>query len=440
MPEHEEKEHEKIVKSTAVNDDSAKGSLEEMPFVMARSHMPTWPHGSRDRTLPSSIKLRFLSFALLVIVSLSAGFGGGYLATRDNSKTTIQKQQVVLKSQGDLISSIANTVSPSVVSVDVTSQSQTSNNPFFGFDGSGGGGTQESAGTGIIIDKSGLIITNRHVVPAGSTKVSVTLSDGTTFDNVQVIGRTSQSDPLDIAFLKITDTKGKQLTAAQLGDSSQMKIGDSVIAIGNALGQFQNTVTSGIISGHGRSVTAGDSSGSSSSTESLQNLFQTDAAINEGNSGGPLVNLNGQVIGINTAIAGDAQNIGFAIPINDVKGVISNVLTKGKLERPYLGVVYIPVTADVAKTYNLGVQQGAYIPTSSSAGRDVIIAGSPAAKAGLKEGDIITKVDDQAIDASHSLTSLLGQHSVGDKVTLSVYRDSKTITIDVTLDAAPESN
>src|SRR5207249_716858 len=156
--------------------------------------------------------------------------------------------------------------------------------------------------------------------------------DGTELKNVSVIGRTSDSDPLDIAFLKINDKKGKTLTPVKLGDSSKIQVGDKVLAIGNALGQFQNTVTQGIISGYGRSVQAGDSSqlGLSNNTETLQNLFQTDAAINEGNSGGPLVNMSGEVIGINTAIAGGAQNVGFSIPINDVQGLIKSVLNKGK--------------------------------------------------------------------------------------------------------------
>src|SRR5690606_10800678 len=147
-------------------------------------------------------------------------------------------------------------------------------------------------------------------------------SDGTELTDVEVIGRTGSNDPLDIAFLRIRDAKGKQLKAATLGDSGAAQVGDKVVAIGNALGEFQNTVTSGIISGFGRNVVAGDETGS----ETLQNLLQTDAAINQGNSGGPLVNANGEVIGINTAIAGGgAENIGFAIPINDIKGLIKSV-------------------------------------------------------------------------------------------------------------------
>ena len=413
--------------------------ITEPPIVAERSHVPSPAHAASQVVVPSSqpghLKVRFLSAALLVMISSSAGFAGGWLGTHGNENTTIQKQQVVLKSQGQLISSIAKDVGPSVVSVNVTSQTQPTSS-FFGFQGST---EQQSAGTGIIIDKSGLIITNRHVVAAGATKVSVTLSDGTTLDNVQVIGRTADSDPLDVAFLKITDTKGKTLMAAKLGDSSKVGVGDSVVAIGNALGQFQNTVTSGIISGHGRSIQAG-SSGGGTDTESLQNLFQTDAAINVGNSGGPLMNLNGEVIGMNTAVAsGDAQNIGFAIPINDVKGAIDSVVQKGKLERPYIGVVFISVTADTAKRYNLGADHGAYIPPSVTIGRDSVVKDSPADKAGIKEGDIITKVGDQTLDANSTLTSVLGTQKVGDTVKVVYVRDGKEHTVDVTLTAMPDN-
>lgn len=409
--------------------------LQEAPTVVERRTTPV-SDSSRSNDIsknPSKVKLRFLSAAALIILSASAGFAGGWLGSRDGAKPTAEKQQVILESQGELISNIANEVGQSVVSVEVTSQSS-SGVGFFGFQTPR---EQQSAGTGFIIDKNGLIVTNRHVVSAGSTKIDVTLSDGTKYEDVELVGRTSSTDSLDIAFLKIRDTKGKDLKAVKLGDSSNMKIGAAVVAIGNALGQFQNTVTSGIISGHGRNVLAGDESGSA--TESLQNLFQTDAAINQGNSGGPLVNLNGEVIGINTAVAGNAENIGFSIPINDAKGVINSVITKGKLERPFLGVVFVPVTADIAKQYNLSVNQGAYIPASGSIGQDAVKKGGPAEKAGLKEQDIITKVNNDQIDESHSLTSLLGKYAVGNVIKLDVVRDGKHQTIDVTLEAAAEN-
>lgn len=375
---------------------------------------------------------KLFTVAFLLISSVSAGFIGGYVGGQqdDNSlKSNTQQAQQVVSSESNLISQIAKEVGPSVVSINVSSKTTT--NSFFGPRTQ----AQESAGTGFIISKEGVVVTNRHVVPAGASNVSITLSDGTELSDVEVIGRTNESDSLDIAFLKIKDKKGKELTPAKLGDSSKMQVGEKVIAIGNALGQFQNTVTSGIISGYGRSVEAGDET----SSETLQNLFQTDAAINQGNSGGPLVNVQGEVIGINTAIAGGtAQNIGFAIPINDVQGLIKSVLKEGKLLRPYLGVRYVTLNDEYAYQYNLDTKRGAYIAPSQG-GQASIVSGSPAEKAGLKEKDIITKIDDQEINEQNSLTSVLGRHTVGDKVKVTVVRDGKTITLDATLEAAPAS-
>lgn len=376
-------------------------------------------------------KPRNLGVILLIIASLAAGFFGGWAGSdrNDDPANSLNRssQQVVLN-EGQLINQIAKNVGPSVVSVNVTAQTERTD--FFGFTSPL---QRQSAGTGIILSEDGYIITNRHVIPQGVTEVSVTLSDGTELTDVKVVGRTAENDSLDIAFLKVGDKKGKELKPAVIGDSGKMQVGNRVVAIGNALGQFQNTVTEGIISGFGRSVEAGDGRGNS---ETLQNLFQTDAAINQGNSGGPLVNVNGEVIGINTAIAADSQNIGFAIPVNDTKGLIKSVLEKGRLERPYLGVRYIPLTDDYAYQYNLDVKRGAYIAPGS--GQSSILPDSPAAKAGLQEKDVITKVNGTAIDESHSLTSLIGQYSVGEEVTLTVIRDGKEMNFKVTLETAPQ--
>jgi serine protease Do len=384
------------------------------------------PKHEHRRTRP----LQIVFGALLVAV---IGFGGGWLGanTKETDQTAIER--VVLDEQSNLISTIAKEVGKSVVSVNVTSEA-TVGNSFFG---GGRRVEQQSAGTGIILSKEGLIMTNRHVVPTGTTSVSVTLSDGTTLDNVKVIGRTNNSDPLDVAFLQITDRKDHELTPAKIGASSKTRVGDSVVAIGNALGQFQNTVTTGILSGYGRSVEASDESGNGS--ESLDNLFQTDAAINQGNSGGPLVNLRGEVIGMNTAVAGDAENIGFAIPIDNVKGLIASVSKKGTLERPYLGVLYVPLTDAIAKRYDLSVNRGAYIPKASEYGQETLYADGPGAKSGLKEGDVIVKVDGTSVNEQTSLASLLGKHQPGDTVKLSVSRDGKTQDISVKLGTMPTS-
>ncbi|HEU5004911.1 MAG TPA: trypsin-like peptidase domain-containing protein [Candidatus Saccharimonadales bacterium] len=369
---------------------------------------------------------------ILVVVFL-LGLGGGFVGSdiydhnHSGLGTTEQKQQYI-SDESSLISEIAKNVGQSVVSVDV--QSQSTSTDFFGFSEPT---SQESAGTGFIISSSGIIVTNRHVVPDGTTSVSVTLADGTRYDNVQVIGRSNASSPEDIAFLKINDLKGKTLTPVTLGDSSKVQVGDRVIAIGNALGQFQNTVTSGIISGYGRDVTAGDESGAQGD-ETLTDLFQTDAAINEGNSGGPLVNINGEVIGINTATASSGQNIGFAQPINDLKGMIDSVLNNGQLQQPYLGVRYISLTDDIAYEFNLSVKRGAYVISGND--EPAVVSGSPADKAGIREKDVITKINNVNIDQDTSLSAAISRFKVGDKLTLTIVRGDKTITKHVILGSA----
>ncbi|HWB39062.1 MAG TPA: trypsin-like peptidase domain-containing protein [Candidatus Saccharimonadales bacterium] len=402
--------------------------------------VPSLPHPNFGAVVHKRWPAGALATAFILTAVIS-GYGGAWLENHGSqnnlSGNSFAGQKQIVTSQSQLISRIAKTVSPSVVSVNVSISDSGGGFGLFGFSQPE---EEQAAGTGIIISSGGLIVTNRHVVPQGTTNVSVTLSDGTELKNVSVLGRTNSSDSLDIAFLKINDAKGHKLEPAALGDSSKLSIGDNVVAIGNALGQFQNTVTSGIISGYGRSVQAGDSSGFSSTTENLDDLFQTDAAINEGNSGGPLVNLNGQVIAINTALASDSQNIGFAIPINDVKGLIEQVTKNGKLSRPYLGVRYLPLTSDVANEYGLSVQNGAFIAPTDDPNNPSVLKGSPADKAGLKERDIITQFDGVKIDQNHSLTGLLDQHQPGDKINLTVIRGSSTKHVTVRLGTLPSDN
>lgn len=425
---------ESVSEEHTVTSRPAKSGAKTVSFSV-----PVW-RPSRP-SLPRSERLRAgLLAGAFVVIALLAGFVGGYVGIRNDGglvSSSLSGQKKIVTSQSQLISQIAKKVGPSVVSINVSITGASTST--FG----GSPQAQEAAGTGIIISANGLVVTNRHVVPDGTTKVSVTLSDGTELKNVSVLGRTSASDSLDIAFLKINDTKGHKLTPAAIGESANVQVGDDVVAIGNALGQFQNTVTSGIISGYARSVQAssGGSSdpfnGSSSDTENLNNLFQTDAAINEGNSGGPLVNLNGQVIGINTAIAGNAQNIGFSIPIDDVKGLINQVVKTGKFERAFLGVHYVLITSDIADQYKLSVQNGAFIVPAADPAQPSVVAGSPADQAGLQEKDVITHVDNNTVDKTHNLTSLLDQYQPGDKITLTVIRDGKSQKVDATLAALP---
>jgi len=330
------------------------------------------------------------------------------LTGRDTVKDDGNK---IVTQEEENVASLVSKVSPSVVSIVTTSQGESFYGPT----------VESGAGTGIIVGKDGYIMTNKHVVK-GTNEVGVVLTDGTTYENVRVIG----SDPLnDIAFLKINGVNN--LPAAELGDSGSIRVGQKVVAIGNSLGQYQNTVTSGIISGTGRPISAQDGE----TVENLNDLIQTDAAINPGNSGGPLLNLAGQVIGINTAIIEDAQGIGFAIPVNTTKGLLKGVLAGKGVERSYLGINYIPITADVVKRFDLKVKQGAYV--RSSEGQSPIVSGSPADKAGVKEGDIITKVSGVELGASAGLSSLVAEYAPGDTVELTVIRDGREMTLRVTL-------
>ena len=317
------------------------------------------------------------------------------------------------------IADVFSKVSPSVVSI-ITETKTTS---FFGRDYS-----SQAAGTGMIVSSDGYILTNKHVVE-GATTVNVVTADGKTYKKVKVV----TYDPLnDVAFLKIEDVS--DLPAAKLGNSKTLSVGQQVIAIGNALGEYRNTVTSGIISGTGRTLTATDSSGSMS--ETLTNMIQTDAAINPGNSGGPLVNAAGEVIGINTATSTSADNIGFAIPISSIKGMLAQLIETGEAKRAYIGVYSVEINASVADTYNLPVNYGAYLYNSQS--YSAIIKDSPAAKSDLKDKDIITAVGGVKIGEAGSLFGLLGEYKPGDTVQLTVLRGGNEIAVNITLGAYSE--
>jgi serine protease Do len=378
--------------------------------------------GIVDDTQPEPHTMHFRLIRRIVLLAIGAGLisglVGGFLFIRFAPSLIPTSKQSVLLQQSSAAIDVAKKVSPSVVSI--TSQST-------GFSFFGRSQTTQGAGTGLIVGSDGLILTNSHVVPDGSTNLSVFTSDGKEYKNAQVIARDAQND---LAFLRIN---ASGLKAAELGDSAQVVVGTQVIAIGNALGQYQNTVTEGIISGIGRPVAAGDQQGQD--VEQLQNLFQTDAAINPGNSGGPLVDLSGKVIGINTAVAGNAQNIGFAIPINQAKAELASVKASGKISKPYLGVRYIPVTKEFASSNNLSVTKGAYI--SGDDQNAAVVSGSPAATAGLKQGDILIKIDNKNIDENNSLSTIIGQYKVGDTVKLTFIRDGKEQTVSVKLTEAP---
>lgn len=289
-------------------------------------------------------------------------------------------------------------------------------------------GKQEvGGGTGFIISSDGMILTNKHVVDDTEAEYTVLTNDGKKYD-AKVLGR----DPvLDVAVVKV---EAKDLPVAELGDSDSLKIGQSVIAIGNALGEFRNTVTKGVISGIGRTITAGSSSGE----ETIERAIQTDAAINPGNSGGPLIDLSGRVIGINTAIASQGQLIGFSIPINEAKRVVESIKKYGKIVRPFLGVRYVLLNEDIAKANNLDVTYGALISRGEARTDLAVLPGSPADKAGLVENDIILELNGKKIDPDNSLASLIAKYQPGETVKLLVLHRGDRKTVEVKLEEYKE--
>jgi len=371
------------------------------------------------------VKRSLLVFILIMslIMGIIGGAGSVYILANSSGTNSLGikspltlpvTQQVTLEENSKFID-VAKQVSPSVVSV--ASSKDVMN--FFGQTYQ-----QQGGGTGFVVSNDGLIATNKHVVSDSGAKYSVTMSDGSTYDATIVA-----VDPFfDFALIKIS---AKNLKPITFGDSDQMAVGQWVMVIGNALAEFQNSVTVGVISAKERNITAGDSTGSSS--ESLEGLIQTDAAINPGDSGGPMLNLAGQVIGINTATSFDAQNIGFAIPINVIKPAVDSYIKSGRIIRPALGVRYMVVNQQIADAQKLPVNHGALIQNSSTSGSG-ILSGSPADKAGLKVGDIVTAVNGQNVDENHSLSRLIQQYAVGASVKVSYYRDGKEQTVNVTLE------
>jgi len=282
------------------------------------------------------------------------------------------------------------------------------------------------SGTGFIVSSDGLILTNKHVVLDEKASYAVLTNDGKKYD-AKVLAR---SPIEDLAILKI---EANNLPVAPLGNSDKLELGQTAIAIGNALGEFRNTVSVGVISGLARTVTAGGLG----YKETIHNVIQTDAAINPGNSGGPLVNLAGEVIGINTAMASGAENIGFAIPINKAKQAIESVKTKGKIEAPFLGVRYLIIDSELAKERKLGVDYGALIDSDDE--NPAIFSGSPAERAGLKKGDIILEINGQKITEDNTLGSIISRFSPGDMIDLKILRNGEELNLRVVLGKYPEN-
>lgn len=382
------------------------------------------------------IRRFFIAISLIIVLGVAALGGAlsdrifGYRlldrfvpsANKDLSSSILDQR---ILSEESVVINVAEKVSPSVVTINASGVKETNLNffqsPFFfnfpqerqqeQF--------EQDIATGFVVSADGLVVTNKHVVSDTTVKYKIITKDNKTFDVAKIYRDPSN----DIAILKVN---ASGLSPIEMGDSSKLKVGQFVIAIGTALGEFRHTVTTGVISGIGRSITAG--SPFEGSAEQLDDVIQTDAAINPGNSGGPLINSVGQVIGVNVAVSQEGQGIGFALPINLIKDSIENFNKTGQFSRPFLGIRYQLITQEVAIMNE--VPQGAYLIE--------VVKNSPADKAGLQRRDIITKIEGKKINDTAGIAELINKKKVGESLELEIWRSGETKQVKVTLEEASQ--
>ncbi len=361
-----------------------------------------------------TINNSYIMFKKLLLTSLIAGlliipFYPGLTASTNN--IVVPEEEAVISAYQKIL--------PSVVSIII---SEPATNLFGDVSQQDTGG-----GTGFIISSDGYIVTNKHVVLRDNVDYTVVTSTGKEYV-ASVLARDSL---YDVAIIKI---EGKGFTPVKLGDSDKIRIGQTALAVGNVLAEFQNTLTRGIISGIGRTITASGGG----LTETIEGAIQTDASINPGNSGGPLINLKGEVVGVNTAVNRSGEALGFAIPINRVKEAFDNFKNNGRIVRTFLGVRYLMLNRTIARAYKLPYDQGAYIMIRNNEGLPGIVPNGPADKAGLKPGDIILSINGQKLSIQKSLSSIIAQYKPNDIITAKTLRQGREIDIKITLQERPQ--
>ncbi len=391
---------------------------------------------------PESRVVVYAFLVSVVVGALSGIFGAAYtlknpgLAQRVGllkSAETPQSQRALTILEDSTVTNVVKEASPAVVSIivskDLSLLPEYRSNPFFPFFGYSDNTNSKQpnvqkvgAGSGFFVTDDGLILTNKHVVSDPAASYTVITQDGKEYA-AKIMAVDQRND------LAIVKVEAKNLPFLKFADSSQIQVGEKAVAIGNSLGQYQNTVTAGVISGIGRSITAGGYDGS----EELEGVLQTDAAINPGNSGGPLLNSLGQVMGINTAVDLEGQSVGFAIPSNDAKKALDSFQRTGKIKRPFIGVRYIMVTESLAKSENLPKDYGALLVRGETATEFAVTPGSPADKANLLENDIILEVEGKKLDKDYTLARALKDKEAGDSISLKVYSKGSEKTVKLTL-------
>jgi S1-C subfamily serine protease len=391
------------------------------PYRSPTPPSPVWPAPAAEPTRPPR---RGLGALPVIAIAVVAGIVSGGLsavgvanlleepvAATPSTGDAATVADVTIDESSAVISAVAQ-VAPAVVTIQADVGSAL--------------GEATGSGSGFIFDANGFILTNKHVVE-DATRLTVVLNDGREFE-----GTVYGIDTLtDLAIVKIDAT---DLPFAPIGSSAALEPGQLAIAIGNPLGAYENTVTTGVVSGIGREIRA--SNALQASSDVLRNLIQTDAAINPGNSGGPLVNSAGQVIGVNTAVSEEAQGLGFSIPIDVAKPIMDQAVAGEDLARPWIGIYYTSLTPELAEEAGVDVDTGALIAATD--GTEAVFPGSPAEAAGLQSGDVIVALDGTPITADSDLSMLILPYGAGDTITLSVLRDGETIDIDVTLGELPD--
>jgi S1-C subfamily serine protease len=378
-------------------------------------------HRAHDPRTGSLLAASLLSAVLasggtVVALGVSGALDRSTPAAAVTSGTNVGAAKPVTIDESSATIAVAAKVSPAVVRITVTGGTNA---------GDLGVIPESGVGSGVIYDSHGWILTNKHVVEGGD-HFDVELNDGRVLQGT-VYGIDTLTD------LAIVKVDGSDLPTAAIGESDALKVGQLVVAIGSPLGTYSNSVTSGIVSATGRTITT------DGSDKPLSNLIQTDAAINPGNSGGPLLDADGNVIGINTAIASGSNGIGFAIPIDIARPIMAQAVAGEKLARPYLGISFVTINRQYATKHNLPVNAGAYVGAAddTTGSTEGVRSGTPAADAGIQDGDIITKVGDRVLDDEHPLDATLSQYSPGDVVAVELLRDGTTVTVNVTLATRP---
>ncbi len=395
-------------------------------------------------TTPSLAKIALLSSLITLVIIAGVLFLGrqlivGYLTQEQQGQLREPVKELVAQEE-PLVAMIEKS-EPAVVSVVATKDVPVYERYFETLDPWGffnvprvrNNGTEErevGGGSGFIVSNDGMIVTNAHVVSDEEARYSVLLHDGKSY----IVDVLAKDTTLDIAVLKISEPITESLTYLSFGDSESLKLGQTVVAIGNALAEFQNSVSVGVVSGLSRSITASDEV--TGKSERLEQVIQTDAAINPGNSGGPLLNIKGEVVGVSVATSRGAENIGFALPAVVVKGVVDSVKEYGEIVRPYMGVRYTMITERIAKVNNLSVEYGALITKGQTPEELAVAPGSPADKAGLVENDIILSID--GVDLKdNDLATVLRSKKIGTEIALRVQSKGEEKTVNVTLEKAP---